>query len=54
MMKPMRAARPSPAIVVAVLALISAVAGTAIAGPGATTSKLTKSKVASIADTEIN
>ena len=53
-MKPMRASRPSPAIVIGVLALVSAVAGTAIAGPGATTSKLTKSKVAKIADTEIN
>ncbi len=37
--------RPSPAIVIAVLALVAALAGTAVAGPGATTSaqhKLTK------------
>ena len=31
--------RPSPAILIAVLALIGAVAGTAVAGPVATTSK---------------
>ena len=38
--------RPSPAIVVAVLALVAAVAGTAIAAdPVATSSKLTKKKV---------
>jgi len=39
--------RPSPALFVAVLALVAAVAGTAVAGTdlGATTSKLTKKKV---------
>ena len=46
-------ARPSPAIVVAVLALVAAVAGTAVAGPGASTSKITKKKVTKIADKEI-
>jgi hypothetical protein len=45
----MRGLRPSPAIVVAVMALIAAVAGTAVAGPGATTSKITKKKVNKIA-----
>jgi hypothetical protein len=46
--------RPSPGLLVAVLALVAAVAGTAVAGPGATTSKLTKKKVVEIADQEIN
>ena len=46
--------RPSPAIVVAVMALVAAIAGTAVAGPGATTSKITKKKVTKIADNEIN
>ena len=41
--------RPSPAIVVAVMALVAAVAGTAVAGPGASTSKITKKKVTKIA-----
>ena len=45
--------RPSPAIIVAVVALIAALAGTAVAGPSAGTSKLTKKKVRSIADQEI-
>jgi hypothetical protein len=44
--------RPSPAIIVAILALVAAVAGTAVAGP-AGTSKLTRSKVRTIADKEI-
>jgi hypothetical protein len=46
--------RPSPGLLVGVLALVAAVAGTAVAGPGATTSKLTKKKVVQIADQEIN
>jgi hypothetical protein len=37
--------RPSPAIIVAVVALVAALAGTAVAGPGASTSKLNKAKV---------
>ena len=41
--------RPSPAMVVAVLALTAAFAGTAIAGPNAITSAVTKSKVKQIA-----
>ena len=45
--------RPSPAIIVAVLALVAAVAGTAVAGPTAGSSKITKKKVAKIADKEI-
>jgi hypothetical protein len=46
--------RPSSGVLVGVLALVAAVAGTAVAGPGATTSKLSKKKVAKIADQEIN
>jgi hypothetical protein len=46
--------RPSPAIIVAVVALIAALAGTAMAGPGAETSKITKSKVKKIANKQIN
>jgi hypothetical protein len=41
--------RPSPALIVAIAALVAAVAGTAVAGPGATTSKITKKKVTNIA-----
>jgi hypothetical protein len=41
--------RPSPAIIVAVVALVAALAGTAVAGPGATSSKLTKAKVKLVA-----
>jgi hypothetical protein len=41
--------RPTPAMVVAVLALTAAFAGTAIAGPNAITSAVTKSKVKQIA-----
>lgn len=44
-----RASRPSPAIIVAVLALVAALAGTAVAGPDATTSALSKKKVKKIA-----
>jgi hypothetical protein len=46
--------RRSPAIIVAVLALVAAVAGTALADPDATTSALTKSKVKKIATKQIN
>ena len=53
-MKRVFSARPSPAIIVAVVALVAALAGTAIAGPGAGTSKLTKSKVRTIANKEID
>jgi hypothetical protein len=49
-----RISRPSPAILVAVLALIAAVAGTAVAGPVATKKAVTKKKVKKIADAEIN
>ena len=49
----LRSLRPSPTIIVAIVALVAAVAGTAVAGPSASTSKLTKSKVRSIADKEI-
>jgi hypothetical protein len=41
--------RQSPAIVVAALALVAAVGGTAIAGPGASTSAITKQKVKKVA-----
>jgi hypothetical protein len=46
--------RPSPALIVAVVALVAAVAGTAIAGPGASTSAISKSKVKKIANKQIN
>ena len=48
-MRRIRPSRPSPAIVLAILALVVAVAGTAIAGPGASTSALTKTTVKKIA-----
>jgi hypothetical protein len=48
-----RAAR-SPAIVVAALALVAALAGTALAGGGATSSAITKSKVKNIANKQAN
>lgn len=54
MAKRIVSARPSPALVVAVLALVAAVAGTAIAGPGASTSAITKSKVKKIANKQID
>jgi hypothetical protein len=44
-MKRLNLGRPSPAIIVAVVALVAALAGTAVAGPGAVTSKLSKAKV---------
>lgn len=46
--------RPSPAIIVAVVALVAALAGTAVAGPGATTSAITKQKVKKIAKKQVN
>ena len=46
--------RPSPAIIVAVVALIAALAGTALAGPSASTSVVTKSKVKKIAKKQAN
>src|SRR5918996_1112923 len=51
-MSRIRPSRPSPAIVLAILALVAAVAGTAIAGPNATTSALTKATVKKIAKKE--
>jgi hypothetical protein len=42
--------RTSPALIVAVVALVAALAGTAIAGPGASSSAITKSKVKKIAN----
>jgi hypothetical protein len=44
-----RDARPSPAIIVAALALVAALAGTAVAGPQATSSAINKKKVKKIA-----
>jgi hypothetical protein len=44
-----RSSRPSPAIIVAVLALVAALAGTAVAGPNASTSAVSKKKVKKIA-----
>jgi hypothetical protein len=46
--------RPSPAIVVAVVALVAGLAGTAVADPGASTSAVTKKKVKKIANKQIN
>jgi hypothetical protein len=54
MRRRVRDSRPSPGLLLAVLALVAALAGTAVAGPGASTSKITKKKVAAIADQEIN
>jgi hypothetical protein len=48
-----RISQPSPAIVVAVLALVAALAGTAIAGPDASTSAITKNKVKKIARQQV-
>jgi hypothetical protein len=45
--------RPSPAIVVAVVALVAALAGTAVAGPDASTSAINKKKVKKIASKQI-
>jgi hypothetical protein len=44
-----RISRQSPAILVAVIALVAALAGTAVAGPGASTSAVDKSDVRRIA-----
>jgi hypothetical protein len=44
---------PSPALVMATLALVAAMTGAAVASPGGTTSKLTKSKVKKIANKQI-
>jgi hypothetical protein len=46
--------RPSPAIIVAVVALIAALAGTAMAGPDASTSVLNRAKVKNIARKQAN
>jgi hypothetical protein len=46
--------RQSPVMVVAILALVAAVAGTAVAGPGASTSAITKAKVKKVANKQIN
>ena len=48
-----RISQPSPAIVVAVLALVAALAGTAIAGPDASTSALSKKKVKQLIEKEV-
>jgi hypothetical protein len=44
-----RTSRPSPVIIASVLALVAALAGTAVAGPDASTSAVTKKKVKKIA-----
>jgi hypothetical protein len=50
-----RRARPSPAIIVAVVALVAALAGTAVAAnPTATSSAINKKKVKKIATKQIN
>jgi hypothetical protein len=49
-----RGSGPSPAIIVASLALVAALAGTAIAGPDAIISALTRSKVKKIAQKQVN
>jgi hypothetical protein len=46
--------RPSPALLVAVVALVAALAGTAVAGPGASSSAITKAKVKKVANKQIN
>ena len=46
--------RPSPALVVVVAALIAALGGTAIAGPSASTSAVSKKKVKKIAKKQVN
>jgi hypothetical protein len=53
-MKRLQLTRPSPAMVLAAIALVLAMAGTAIAGPSAISSKITKSKVKQIAKKQIN
>jgi hypothetical protein len=49
-----KARRPSAAMIVAVLALTGALAGTAVAGPDAITSALTKKKVKKVAKKQAN
>jgi hypothetical protein len=49
-----RTSRPSPAIIVAGLALVAALAGTALAGSDVATSALSKKKVKKIAKKQIN
>jgi hypothetical protein len=53
-MRGINRSRPSPAIIVAVVALIAALAGTAVAGPGASTSALNRAKVKNIARKQAN
>src|SRR5262245_60860514 len=50
----MKQRRPSPAILIAALALVAAFAGTALAGPSASTSALSKKKVKKITTKQIN
>jgi hypothetical protein len=54
MARRIRESLSSPGLLVGVLALVAAVAGTAVAGPGATTGALTKSKVKKIAAQQVN
>lgn len=49
-----RGGRPSPAMVLAALALVFAMVGTAVAGTDGITNKITKSKVKSIAKKQVN
>jgi hypothetical protein len=53
-MKMPKRSHPSPAMVLAALALVFAMVGTAVAGPGAISSKITKAKVKKIAKKQIN
>jgi hypothetical protein len=53
-MKLSKASRPSPALVLAALALVFAMVGTAIAGPDAISSKVTTKKVKKIAKKQAN
>src|SRR5262249_8787886 len=53
-MRTIKAARPSPALVVAVLALVAGLAGTAVADPELSKKKVTTKKVKKIADKEAN
>lgn len=53
-MKRIAGSRPSPAIIVAVVALVAALAGTAIAGPSAESSAITKKKVKKVAKKQVN
>ena len=52
-MKRFTHSRPSPALAVAALALVAALAGTAVAGPGASTSAITKAKVKKVSNKQI-